>query len=127
MIIYEMDGKIIIKSNVVKNNMVINHTLNECNIEIIEILNDMSLRFNRRPKNVIFRVKQDINHIDGFELIHDNENIFVFIDEYDHAVSIPIEPKTESKKYSYMLKIKSLNKKLPSTTYGNSLYLQNNR
>ena len=123
MIIHELDGKIIIKSDVVKNNMVINHTLNECNIEIIEILNDMSLRLNRRPKNVIFRVKQDINHIDGFELIHDNENIFVFIDEYDHAVSIPIESKTESKKYSYMLKIKSLNKELPSTTYGNSLYL----
>lgn len=119
MIINATEKNIIIESNEILGNIVINNTLAECNVEIIEIIINTSHGFSETEENVIFTVKQGINYIDIFELEKSiiSKKIFLVNGVCEPNICIPIKSKTKSKKYSYMLTIQLLNGKTPSLEY----------
>lgn len=120
------EKNIIIESNLILDDIIIHHSLDECNVEIIENFIDISNDFSVSDI-IIFTVKKGINKIELFDLEKYSNGKIVLFHNKDNKIYIPIENKTESN-CAYLLTVQLLNGELPILEYNDAdiLELKNN-
>lgn len=120
------EKNIIIESNLILDDIIIHHSLDECNVEIIENFIDISNDFSVSDI-IIFTVKKGVNIIELFDLEKYSNGKIVLFHNKDNKIYIPIENKIESN-YTYLLTVQLLNGELPILEYNDAdiLELKNN-
>lgn len=120
------EKNIIIESNLILEDIIIHHSLDECNVEIIKNFIDISNDFSVSDI-IIFTVKKGVNIIELFDLEKYSNGKIVLFHNKDNKIYIPIENKIESN-CAYLLTVQLLNGELPILEYNDAdiLELKNN-